>query len=441
MHSSNEGLVKRGLTIWAVLFGVIVAFYALTFSFRNITDTDLNSFQTRALALHGDVDLSRYRDALPEKSKSVHRNGALYSTYGVGVSVSAFPIYAVVARLGASDRTLQAAASIPFVAGSILIMLRLLQRLFSRTIAVGAAVIYGFGTTMWPVAAMAFFQNGPAALFQTIGLTGLFSRWRRAPVAAGFGFAAAGFVRPTLSIPLVLVGVLYLIEDRRAAVLYAAGAAPAVAAVLIQNRWIWGSWLSGGYAEHGVGFHGDMVHALYGLLVGWWRGLFVYSPVLVLAIVGVVMAIRERTGFVAKRLIALGVSAVAIILVYSRWNIWYGGTSQFGYRLLIDIVPFLVLLVAYGATRSERVRSAALALGVLSVLIMAVGAAPSIYGWETGAVDPRGITDTSLGQSWIGFAHRPLGTILRMAGVVVIGALMFRLAPDAETRHSETVTA
>lgn len=436
MLGRSERPFTKGLPAWGILFAVIAAFYVATYSFRNISDTDLNSYQTRALALHGDVDLTRYGDKIPKRRNAAQHDGSIYSTYGVGVSLPVLPIYAVAARTSAPDRVLQAAASIPFVAAATLILLRLLLRLVPRAVAVGATVIYAFGTTMWPVAAMGFFQTGPASLLQAIGLTGLFSRRRGGPVLAGFGFATAAFVRPAMIVPALCVGAFYLIEERRGAFLFAAAAVPAVVAFLIQNRWIWGSWVSGGYSEQGVGFHADVPRAFFGLLFGWYRGLFVYSPVLIVGIAGAVLALRKVKDFVDRRMVVLGISSVAVILFTSRWSGWYGGTNQFGYRLLLDIVPFLVVLMAYGAARSERLRTIALPLGVLSVMTMTFGAAPNDFGWDGGTIFPDEVSQTSFGQAWINFVHHPFGGVLRLIAIVGIAGLVYKLAPASEERSA-----
>ena len=428
--------VGRDIIVWAILFAAVAAIYIATFSFRNISDTDLNSLQTRALALHGDVRLDRYADKVPDRKNAAVHDGRRYSIYGVGVSLPALPIYAAAARLGASDSALQAAASIPFVAAGAVILFRALLRLFSRGIAVGGFVVYAFGTTMWPVAAMGFFQTGPVSLFQAIGLAALFSRERWAPVVAGSAFAAAAMVRPTLLFPLVAVAILYAIEARRSLVLYAAAAIPPLAVVLVQNRWIWGSWLSGGYSEAGVGFHADTPRALFGELFGWYRGLFVYSPVLIVGIAGAIVATR-RKGFVERRMVALVLASVSLILFNARWSAWYGGANQFGYRLLLDIVPFLVILMAYGVARSERLRTIALPLGVLSVMTMAFGAAPNDFGWD-GAIFPKEVSRTSFGQAWINFLHHPAGGIVRLLGVAAVAAAAYALASFAST-HGKRV--
>ena len=422
-------IAMRPLTAFVALFVAATGFLAATYSYRRITDTELNSFQTRALVLHGDVDLDRYPRAHLPAFFTRERGDNLYSIYGVGVSVLAAPIYAVLARTDASESFLQGAAAIPFVAAAVLLMYVLLSRLVARRIAVAGAVLFGFATPMWPLASMAMFQHGPVAVFQVLGLIGLFSDKLRAPALAGFGFAAAAFIRPTTAIAFGLIGLLYLIQGKRASVLFALGSVIPIAGILIQNRWIWGSWFTGGYSHSGIGFNGDMVSALWGLTFGWWRGMFVYSPFLILGVVGWLMAMRRANGAVERKLVVLGLSVVATVLFYSRWSTWHNGSNQFGYRYLLDVVPFLVVLAAYAARRSERVRTYAVPAAVVALLTMTFGAAPNNFGFD-GVRNATRIEDTSFGQAWIAFFDEPLAGLVRVAGLVLLWFLMLALAPE-----------
>jgi hypothetical protein len=429
----------RNAAMLAGLFAVLVAFYAATFSFRAITDTRLNSLQTRALVEHGSVDLSGYpghEDFLrPDLTarQIVPREGGVYSIYGIGISVVAAPVYAPLVRLDASEAFMQGAVGILFVAGAVLVVYRLLGSVAPPAIAAGATAVFAIGTTMWTVASMAFFPQGPVVFFECVGLAGLFSRKTWGPALAGFGLATATFIRPTMAIPLAIVGGFYLLEDRRAAARFAIGAATPLIAIMIQNRLIWDGWLAGGYSKHGVGFNAPWPSSLYRILFGLWRGLFVYSPALLLAVPGVAIAARRLTGYVERRLLVIGASAFATIIVTSRWSAWHGGVNQFGYRLLLEVVPFLVVLGAYAVTRLERLRPVAILLGVLSILTTTWGAAPSPNGWD-GKLFASDIADTSLGQAWIVFFDHPLDGIFRLAGVAALCALMFvlarRMAPD-----------
>jgi hypothetical protein len=79
------------LVVIGAVFVVVAGLYTATFTFRGITDTELNSLQTRALVLHGDIDLSRYDVDLTRFQGSggnlvVVRDEHVYSVYGVGVS-------------------------------------------------------------------------------------------------------------------------------------------------------------------------------------------------------------------------------------------------------------------------------------------------------------------------------------------------------------------
>jgi hypothetical protein len=416
-----------------VLFAVLVGFYAATYSYRSITDTRINSLQTRALVEHGSIDLSRYpkvrtfeRPDLTAR-QIVPRDGRLYSVYGLGISLVAAPIYAPLVRLDASESFMEGAVGVLFVAGAVLLMYRLLGSVAPPAIAAGATAVFAFGTTMWTVASMAFFQQGPVVFFECLGLNGLFSRHRLAPALAGLGFGTATFVRPTAAIPLVLVGLFYLVDDRRAAGWYALGAAAPLLVLALQNRVVWESWLSGGYSQTRVGFDAPWPSTIWRVTFGWWRGIFVYSPVLLLGIAGAILAARRPRGFVERRLIVVGTSSLAAILFISRWTEWHGGINQFGYRLLLEVVPFLVVLGVYAVTSVDRLRPLAVLLGGLSILTMTWGAAPSPNGWD-GKLFAREFLDTSLGQAWVAFFDHPIEGLLRLAGVAAVCGLMFFLA-------------
>ncbi|MGH2727150.1 MAG: hypothetical protein ACRDKS_09255 [Actinomycetota bacterium] len=204
------------------------------------------------------------------------------------------------------------------------------------------------------------------------------------------------------------------------------GAVGPLVALVVHNQIVWGS-VTGGYGQARVGFHAAWPQTLGRILFGWWRGIFVYSPALLLGVPGVVVAARRAKGFVEQRLLVLGVSTAATILFTSKWTEWHGGVNQFGYRLLLEVVPFLVVVGAYAVARVDRLRPVAFFLGVLSILTTTWGAAPSPNGWD-GKLFASDIADTSLGQAWIVFFDHPLEGSLRLAGVAAVTALLFVVA-------------
>jgi hypothetical protein len=264
----------------------------------------------------------------------------------------------------------------------------------------------------------------------------LFSKSDRGATLAGFGFGAATFVRPLAAIPLGLVGIFYLVTSRRDAFRYSLGAALPILGIVIQNRWIWGGWITGGYSHNIGGYRGNIPSALWGLLFGWWRGLFVYTPALVLGFVGFAFALRRMRGWMESRLVVLGASSIATVLLYAKFTTWHGGLNQFGYRYLIDAVPFLIVLGVYAVERSQRLRTWAILLAAISILTMIFGAEHNEFAWD-GTFFATDLEDTSLGQSWIVAVNRPLGAILRTLGVALIALLLFRSA-EALTPSDES---
>lgn len=412
------------------MIAIVAAFYGSTYDFREVTDNRVNSLSTRALVLHGDVDLSRYR--LPHRAFARSNGDKLYAVYGVGLSLVAAPIYAASTRLARSEAVVQATVAVPFAAAAVVAMYLLLTRMAERRLALGGAVAFGFGTTLWPLAAMAFFSHGMAALFEICGTAGLLGRTRRAPAIAGLGFGAAVLVRPT-TFPFVAAALaFYAVSDRRALGRFAAGLALPAAVVVVQNRWLWGSWLSNGYSLLGVGFHGDVPADLWRLSFGWWRGMFVYSPFLLVAFAGISAAVRRRASHEGKALLALAGGAAATLLVYAGFTTWWGGLAQFGYRYQLDLVAPVVVLAVAGVREYPRLRAAAAGLVALSVLTTTFGAVPKFGAYDNNLF-PRAFSDAPVGQAWLVGVQQPLAPALRLAGIGAVAALMGALGRRLQT--------
>src|SRR5207245_11802689 len=87
--------------------------------------------------------------------------------------------------------------------------------------------------------------------------------------------------------------------------------------------------------EQGYGskpFDTPIVTGLYGLLLSPSRGLFVYAPYLLFAIVALGLAWRS-SGHVAMRLRAFGAVWLAALVLYAAYTEVWGGLV-FGHRLL-----------------------------------------------------------------------------------------------------------
>jgi hypothetical protein len=409
-----------------VVFAIVAGVYAATHQFRGTTDTRVNSLQTRALVLHGDIDLARYGLVVDDFQTSqekliVARDDRLYSIYGIGVSIVAAPVYAVTSRAGVSEGTSQGIVAVLFAAGAVALMGALLRQRVSPIVAATCLVGFAFGTTVWPVASTALFQQGPLLFFECVGLLGVLGSRPRL-VVAGVGFGMATLIRPTAAIVLAIVGLYYLLREWRRAVAYFAGAAAPLAALAVQNRWIWGSWIKGGYSYAGVTFGAPFGQALGGLTIGWWRGFLVYSPFLAFGLAGWILALRRRDE-TESALAFLGISVLVTLLLYAKWADWGGGINQFGYRLQLDFVPAVIVLAAYGLWRVPTLLPAGLFAALVSALTMTFGVARRRDGFDD-TLFAHTTERSSLWRAWRNFFDHPGPGAVRFVLVAVASALL-----------------
>jgi hypothetical protein len=277
------------------------------------------------------------------------RNGQnVVSAYPVAAGVFSLPIYGAAYLFNVDlfrhryDLALIAAAVM--ASGSVGFMfLALCHVTPTRRQALGFAYLYGFGTCVWSVASTGLWQHTPSLLWLTVGLWLLIAY--DSPGLAGFAFGLAVASRPTnvlLAAPLLVV----LARRRGASAVrfVLAMAVPLLTAVLY-SRLVLGIW-SLGQAFPSNGFNGSLKDGLLGLLISPSRGLFVFSPFTLAAIIGVVVTLRRRAGY-RSVLLAASLGALTVLLLYGRWGMWWGGSS-FGYRLILDLVPVWTLLTAAG---------------------------------------------------------------------------------------------
>jgi hypothetical protein len=110
-----------------------------------------------------------------------------------------------------------------------------------------------------------------------------------------------------------------------------------------------------------------------GLLVSPSRGLFVFSPFLLFAIAGAAIAIRRPERWPIAPYLAAG--SLLLVLLYSKWSIWWAGHT-FGYRFLIEALPGAMVLVAIAWDRIRTRpgwRIVFVACCVWSVFVQALG--------------------------------------------------------------------
>jgi len=294
--------------------------------------------------------------------------GRVVSSYPVLPGLMNVPVYAA-ARLDGIDlyarrRLLSMLTASAVTALSVFFLyLALTHVCRSEKEALFLALAYAFGTTAWSIASRGAWQHGPSLLFLTIASWGLFRGGTTVPLA-GLALGLAVVNRPTnvlIALPLALYVLRY---ERRQALGFTGLALLPGLFHLWYAKTYWGSpWSLAQKVPRG-NFNGGFWSGLAGILVSPSRGLLVFSPIFLFALPSAIQAFAPAPRGQARLPRYLAAGVLLTILLYARWSIWWGGHS-FGYRLLTELAPLLVVLIAAAWPSLDRIRGARLLFGIL----------------------------------------------------------------------------
>jgi hypothetical protein len=267
-------------------------------------------------------------------------------------------------------------------------------------VAYATAFVYAFGTQSWGIASRTVWMQAPSMLCLALAL--LFAlraaespRWVS---ALGVVLALAYFVRPTNAVPLVVFGVWVFLQHRGAFGRFVRGAVAVVALFATVNLVLYGQLLQPYFRASRLALTPTVVQALLANLVSPSRGIFIFVPVTVLAVLGF------RSRLKAHQLTSLDVAIAVTIVGYwigvSCFPDWTGGWS-YGPRFLADVIPLFVwflpaVLEALARSRNALLIGLATLVVVCSVGIEARGAfvdRTATWNWEPRYLDPARVWD------------------------------------------------
>jgi hypothetical protein len=247
-----------------------------------------------------------------------------------------------------------------------------LGRLASLTL----AAIFGFCTTLTSTMGSALWSHDAAIVFILIGVYALnriysmSGNGRHGALAGLMGFVVvmAWLCRPTAAVFGLTIGA-YLALTRPRLLL------PFVSTIVVVGvafvAWSWRELhqiLPDYYLPSRLGGSVRFGEALVGHLFSPSRGLFVFSPVLVLTVVGI---FRHRRSIMREPLARIVLIWLTIFwLAISRFPHWWGGYC-FGSRLLADTMPAWAILTIMvwredGRCRHSRVKPLVVGLWVVT---------------------------------------------------------------------------
>jgi hypothetical protein len=290
------------------------------------------------------------------------REGVYVSAFGFGSGMVAVPAFALL-KLSGRDPASHLAylwyggkvvASTLVAASAVLVFLAAAEFCATGS-ALLIALAYGLGTSVWSISSQTLWQHGANEFFLALGALFLIrSRHRQhtSVLWCGAALASAVLCRATSMAVVLAIGAYLLIVDRRAFPKFVLGGLPFAVALLVYNWHYLGSPFS--FGETGAGgaqialaktgrpelWQTPLLEGALGLLVSPSRGLFVFSPFLVLGLPSFYRLFRDARFRVLIPLIA---GAVGMMLIAFKWFDWWGGWC-FGYRPLVDTMPLVILL-------------------------------------------------------------------------------------------------
>jgi hypothetical protein len=329
------------------------------------------------------------------------RAGQYSNVFGIGAAVSALPAVAIVntffgsleAHRFAGWQAGKVMASL-YVASSAGFLYMAIRTFVGTRTALLIALSYGLATCAWSVSSQSILQHAPNQFFLTVAIwafCNLSNNARRFGAVLGASLGAATWCRPTTAVVVVVIGVYLAFKERRAFTAYVCAGLPFAVTMLAYNLYIFGQ---------PVAFAQAMIYESARVRTGsssiWqtplWlgavgelfspsRGLFIFSPFLLFALAGC-WAIWRRPGYEVLRPITIAMFAIWLV-EFGHFD-WWGGWS-FGYRHLVDTMPFMMLPLVLVIPQLARRRVLALVFGlalVWSLAVQALGAWTYDLAWN-----------------------------------------------------------
>lgn len=345
-----------------------------------------------SIVRHGSFDLRYYPELERFLGTCIMKlpGGAWVTRYPPGSAIAAVPFVAPFAILHAqppSGNTMlmigKLAAALAVACAATLFFL-ICRRLVPKAVW-PATLLFAFGTCLYSVASQALWMHGPATLWLCCALYFLVREElsARDAMLAGLALGFAVFTRPTTAFFAMATWLTLLAQRRWRGLgwLTLGGAIPLVFICLL-NWMQFGNAIKGGYVYDHWDSPPPLWLGLSGLIIAPSRGVFIYSPALLLLPWGIARLLRfakpaedspeDSQGRLwrASRglVIAWLLAAVVTLVFYAHWWDW-SGEWCYGPRLLCETMPVLCLVVGLGFEKLRPALGRRIAWGLISLSI------------------------------------------------------------------------
>ena len=393
-------------------------------------DSQPTKFAARELLLRGTLHLDEVVRETPEYAQRwgfiLAADGHYRSVYSPVPAVAAAVLSWPLTATGLIDaRAPLAPALIAKLAASLLVTIAIIVSFFtarqwlSTRRAFLLALALGLGTGLWSTVSQTLWQTETAVFGLALAVYALCRTDPTAvgSVVAGLGLALAGMTRPQLApmVALLLAGIWVRRSTRDALVSTSIVLLGAATMSALNLRWF-GHPLGAqallqdvNAALHGTGsMFAFSIEGAMGLLVSPSRGILVFSPIVLLAVVALPRALKAGW---RSPLPWCALAVLAQYGLYASYSVWWGGHT-YGPRYMLDVLPVAVPLAAVtmGSHQGGRPARAWLAAAALvwSVVVAATGA--FCYPHDRWNTEPSeidldhsrlwSVTDTQIQRCW-----------------------------------------
>jgi hypothetical protein len=326
-----------------------------------------------------DFDLDEYPEVTAPFVRRVGEHSV--SIYPVLSAVLAAPVFAACRVFFALDETGTALAG--KLAAAILSSLaavfffRALARRVPIAEARAAALLLALGTSVWSTS-QALWQHPAAVLFLSLALWCIFRAEDDDAWAARAGLPLALVVaarHADVALVAALAIGIAVRWPRRMPGFFAWALGPLLFVAGYQLRYFGAPWTTGFSGSLASRFSESLSVGVPGLLVSPAKGLFVFTPLALVAVVGLFRVLQRGERWLP---IVAASACLAHLLLIGSWSEWHGGES-FGPRMTTDLLPILFVFLPAGCEALPRV---AAVLAALSIGVQALGAFTYDYRWE-----------------------------------------------------------
>ncbi|GFP28021.1 hypothetical protein HKBW3S33_01438 [Candidatus Hakubella thermalkaliphila] len=309
--------------------------------------------------------------------------GKSYSPFGIGQSILAIPLYVLgkvlAAGVGLEPRFMtKFTVSLfnPIVTALTCILISKFCQRFGLSLktSIPISILYGLGTMAWNYS-KTFFSD-PLAGLLILGSAYIISlsingKYMRNIALSGIllGVAVTTRIASIVAIPAFLI-YLWSISPKshrlerflRSVTLFSSIITFFLILVGVYNYVRFGSIFNTGYTYEYAGFETPLLQGLYGFLLSSGRSVFLFNPILILALIPIPKMFREHR----KEFILFSLIVVSHLILYSTYRYWHSN-PVWGPRYMLVAVPYLMILVGF---LLENLKTKGMAIMVAFLVIL-----------------------------------------------------------------------